>query len=185
MNLAHNGVSIDTLDALTQDHIRSINFVPLMRQNHLAQLWDTIYNQGRVQDTKLKGLIPAALARAQGIINLQDEDEKHLLSSVKVSYHSDPSSGMPPNYETQALGLIQAGFDPSFPPLFHRLESIQKQVLFGMDDKVSVLRLSYIFLVSEQHGQCHLHIPDSALAFVIPGKYLSHDGVVRDLIIVL
>jgi hypothetical protein len=139
MNLAHNGVSIDTLDALTQDHIRSINFVPLMHRDHLAQLWDTIYNQGRVQEFRLKGLIPAALARAQGIINLQDEDEKHLLSSVKFSYQCDPCSGMPPNYEAQALGLIQAGFDASFLPLFTRLESIHKRVLFGLDDKVSFL----------------------------------------------
>ncbi|KAG8684593.1 hypothetical protein FRC08_013615, partial [Ceratobasidium sp. 394] len=150
MNLAHNGVSTETLDGLTQEHIRSVDFIPLMREDHLTQLWDTVYNQGHVQDYKLKGLTPAALARAHGLANLQDDDDRHRLSSTKFTYENDPFSGAPPNYETQTLGLLQAGFSPNFPPLFSRLESIHKQVLFGLDDK------------------CHLRIPDSALAFVIP-----------------
>ncbi|KAG8739289.1 hypothetical protein FRC10_005817 [Ceratobasidium sp. 414] len=150
MNLAHNGVSTETLDALTQNHIRSVDFIPLMQEDHLTQLWDTVYNHGHVQDYKLKGLTPAALARAHGLANIQDEDDRHRLSSARFTYENDPFSGAPPNYETQALGLLQAGFTPSFPPLFNRLESIHKQLLFGLDEK------------------CHLRIPDSALAFVIP-----------------
>ncbi|KAG9121227.1 hypothetical protein FRC07_002909, partial [Ceratobasidium sp. 392] len=152
MNLAHNGVSTGILDSLAHTHIQSINFIGLMNgDEHFTQLWDTIYNRRKVQEYKLKGLTPAALARAQGLTDVRDDDEKQRLSNVKFSYESDPYSGAPPNHETQALGLLQAGFRRNFFPLFTRLESIHKHLLFGMeDDKV------------------HIRIPDSANSFVIP-----------------
>ncbi|QRV80332.1 feruloyl esterase B [Ceratobasidium sp. AG-Ba] len=150
MNLAHNGVSTSTLSALTEANVRAMDFAPLMQDERLGRLWDTIYTQGGVQELRAKGFTPAALARAQGMADISDEDDRHALSTVKFTYHDDPCSGTPPNEKTQALGLIQAGFRPDFLPLFSRLESIHKMILFGMDDKV------------------HLRIPHSATAFVIP-----------------
>jgi hypothetical protein len=107
-----------------------------MKDERTPQLWDAIHNLAKVQEYRLKGLTPTALARAQGITNLADEQEQNHLSNARFSYQPDPYSGAPANYETQALGLLQSGFDWKFPPLFVRLESIQKQILFGLDEKV-------------------------------------------------
>lgn len=150
VNLSHNCVDTATIDTLTRSHIENASFIPLMRNDRMPQLWEMIYNHKRVQDMRLKGLTPAALARAQGLVDLSDENETRYLSGARFTYRPDPHSGSPPNYDTQALSLLQSGFDWRFFPLFSRLESIQKQILFGLDEK------------------CHLHIPNSAFAYIIP-----------------
>lgn len=139
MNLAHNGVGVSVLDTLTRHFIDSIDFIPHLRQNRCTQLWDTVHNSKKVQEYRLKGITPVALARAHGLSDNKDEKEESLLTGAKFSYLPDPFSGMPPNFETQALGLLQAGFDKSFYPLYHRLEMVHKSLLFGMDEKVSNL----------------------------------------------
>lgn len=139
LNLSHNCVDTLTIDALTRSHINNASFLPLMREDRMPQLWDMIYGHKKVQDTRLKGLTPAALARAQGLVDLADDNEQNYLSGTRFTYRPDPYSGAPPNPDTQALSLLQSGFDWRFFPLFTRLENIQKQILFGVDEKVSTL----------------------------------------------
>ncbi|CAE6500743.1 unnamed protein product [Rhizoctonia solani] len=148
MNLSHNMVETSTLDSLTRTHIESASFIPYIKEGKFVQLWDTISARAKVQEAVLKGLTPESIARAQGL-HSKIESEEELLD-IKFSYQPDPHSGHPPSFETEALGLLQSGFDTKFVPLFNRIENLQKTVLFGLDKK------------------CHLHIPHGACAFIIP-----------------
>ncbi|KAG8715948.1 hypothetical protein FRC11_012567 [Ceratobasidium sp. 423] len=148
MNLSHNMVQTSTLDSLTRTHIESASLIPYVKEGRLIQLWETIFTRSKVQESILKGLTPDSIARAQGLGSIK-ENEQDLLDA-KFCYQPDPHSGHPPNFETQALGLLQSGFDAKFTPLFNRIESLQKSILFGLDEK------------------CHLHIPHSACALIIP-----------------
>ncbi|CAE7232722.1 unnamed protein product [Rhizoctonia solani] len=148
MNLSHNMVQTTTLDSLTRAHIEAASLIPYVKEGQYVQLWDTIYNRSKVQEDVLKGLTPDSIARAQGLVSVKDNEQE--LLDAKFSHQSDPYSGYPPSFEAQALGLLHSRFDMKFMPLFNRVESLQKSILFGMDEK------------------CHLHIPHSACAFVIP-----------------
>ncbi|KAH7338887.1 RNA dependent RNA polymerase-domain-containing protein [Rhizoctonia solani] len=148
MNLSHNMVQTSTLESLTRTYIDSASLIPYVKERQFPQLWDTIFTRSKVQEAVLKGLTPESIARAQGLGSIK-ENEQDLLDA-KFLHQPDPYSGHPPSFETQALGLLLAGFDMKFTPLFNRIEILQKSILFGLDDK------------------CHLHIPHSACAFIIP-----------------
>ncbi|KAL5640276.1 hypothetical protein ACGC1H_007522 [Rhizoctonia solani] len=148
MNLSHNMVQTSILNSLTQTYIESASLIPYVKEGRFVQLWDTIYTRSKVQEVVLKGLTPESIARAQGLGPMKENEQE--LFDAKFSYQHDPHSGHPPSFELQALGLLQAGFDMKFLPLFNRIEMLQKSILFGIDEK------------------CHLHIPHSACAFIIP-----------------
>ncbi|KAF8684547.1 RNA-dependent RNA polymerase [Rhizoctonia solani] len=147
INLSHNGVPTTILDSMTRTYIESACLIPYVKEGRFLQLWETIFTRSKVQELILKGLTPESMARAQGFKSIEKGQD---LLDAKFTYQPDPYSGHPPSFETQALGLLQSGFDLKFTPLFNRIESIQKMILFGMD------------------GKCHLHIPNSAQGFIIP-----------------
>ncbi|KAJ1302702.1 hypothetical protein OPQ81_003017 [Rhizoctonia solani] len=157
MNLSHNGVSTPTLDSLTRTYIESASLTPYVKEGRLVQLWETIFTRSKVQESVLKGLTPDSIARAQGLGSIKENHQD--LLDAKFSHQLDPYSGHPPSFETETLGLLQSGFDMRFAPLFNRVEALQKSILFGLDEK------------------CHLHIPHSACAFIIPDPLMILEAV--------
>ncbi|ELU41160.1 RdRP domain-containing protein [Rhizoctonia solani AG-1 IA] len=133
INLSHNGVPTTILDSMTRTYIESASLIPYVKEGRFLQLWETIFTRSKVQELILKGLTPESMARAQGFKSIEKGQD---LLDAKFTYQPDPYSGHPPSFETQALGLLQSGFDLKFTPLFNRIESIQKMILFGMDGKV-------------------------------------------------
>ncbi|CAE6452141.1 unnamed protein product [Rhizoctonia solani] len=136
MNLSHNGVPTTTLNSLTRTYIESASLIPYVKEGRFLQLWETVFTRSKVQEALLKGLTPESMARVQGFKSNKENDQE--LLDTKFAFQPDPYSGHPPSFETQALGLLQSGFDMKFMPLFSRIESLQKTILFGMDEKAIV-----------------------------------------------
>jgi hypothetical protein len=106
-----------------------------VKEGRFLQLWETIFTRSKVQEALLKGITPESMARAHGFGSIKEKEQE--LLDAKFAFQPDPCSGHPPSFETQALGLLQSGFNMKFMPLFSRIESLQKTILFGMDEKAS------------------------------------------------
>lgn len=159
INLAENGVSVDTLSQFMRTGIneRVKRFLEWDEHN-LLQLWWDVSREGNVFSARL-ARSHVGLARAHGL-RYEDpdddsEDEFDLDEEVvrqSSAWWDDPISGQPSSLEETVMKLILGGFHPSHNPVLQtKLAEVARKAVRKASTKFTV------------------DVPQSCTALIIPG----------------
>ena len=167
INLAENGVPLASFTSLMKDDLQArVNSLtqwtppaasPYILYRNVAHA-DGVITQRLVRES-------AGMARARGLTRYDvDDDDKEededglaeldeLLKQQSTAWWADPTSGCPSTIPETVLVLLDSGFLPdTCPVLASKLKHCVKTV------------------ITQCRNKCHITVPMSCTAFVVPGK---------------
>ena len=157
LNLSHNGVPIDVLEALIRKDLAE-EITPLTRWDEsMIPLAKAVSRAGRITGSRLQRYAGVS-SRAHGFISEFHKDEEwteEVPSDVPVSAGRDPYSGAPLSLHESAYDLLVAGFHPLHcPPLSDKIHNILKLLI---DSYVKNFKIA---------------VAESVEAFIMPGVFV-------------